>query len=74
MEGYNVLYPIGWDDNGLPTERRVQNYYNIACNPKVAYEPNFKPVHIENNKEEQLSRTQQLNTIRIQKKKDILTE
>ena len=29
LMGYNVLYPIGWDDNGLPTERRVQNYYNI---------------------------------------------
>lgn len=52
MLGKSVFYPIGWDDNGLPTERRVQNYYNIACNPKVAYEPNFKPVHIENNKEE----------------------
>ena len=52
MLGKSVFYPIGWDDNGLPTERRVQNYYNIACNPKVAYDQNFKPVHIENSKEE----------------------
>ena len=52
MQGKSVFYPIGWDDNGLPTERRVQNYYNIACNPKVAYDPNFKPVHIENSKDE----------------------
>jgi valyl-tRNA synthetase len=52
MQGKSVFYPIGWDDNGLPTERRVQNYYNIACNPKIAYDPNFKPVHIENSKEE----------------------
>ncbi len=52
MQGKAVFYPIGWDDNGLPTERRVQNYYNITCNPKVAYDPAFKPVHIENNKEE----------------------
>ena len=52
MQGKSVFYPIGWDDNGLPTERRVQNYYNIACNPKVAYNPNFKPVHIENSKDE----------------------
>ena len=24
MSGRNVLYPIGWDDNGLPTERLVE--------------------------------------------------
>ncbi len=41
----NIFYPIGWDDNGLPTERRVQNYYNIACNPTIAYEDNFTPEH-----------------------------
>ena len=29
MQGKNIFYPMGWDDNGLPTERRVQNYYNI---------------------------------------------
>ena len=50
MSGKTVLYPIGWDDNGLPTERRVQNYYNIACNPSIPYDPNFKPEHIENDK------------------------
>src|SRR5690606_33131392 len=27
MRGKKVFYPMGWDDNGLPTERRVQNYY-----------------------------------------------
>ena len=25
MRGKNIFFPIGWDDNGLPTERRVQN-------------------------------------------------
>lgn len=45
MNGKTVFYPIGWDDNGLPTERRVQNYYNIACNPSLPYEANFKPEH-----------------------------
>ncbi len=50
MNGKTVLYPIGWDDNGLPTERRVQNYYNLSCSPEVAYDENFKPEHIENDK------------------------
>lgn len=45
MKGKSVFYPIGWDDNGLPTERRVQNYFNIACNPNLPYDPDFKPVH-----------------------------
>ncbi len=45
MLGKNVFYPIGWDDNGLPTERRVQNYFNIACNPTIPYENGFTPVH-----------------------------
>ena len=33
MRGRNVFYPMGWDDNGLPTERRVQNYYHVRCEP-----------------------------------------
>ena len=48
MMGKTVFYPIGWDDNGLPTERRVQNYFNISCNPNLPYDPNFKAEHIEN--------------------------
>ncbi len=38
MRGKNVFYPMGWDDNGLPTERRVQNYYHVRCDPKLPYE------------------------------------
>ncbi len=45
MNGKSVFYPIGWDDNGLPTERRVQNYFNITCNPTLSYDADFKPVH-----------------------------
>ena len=43
MSGKAVFYPMGWDDNGLPTERRVQNYYGVTCDPSVAYDPNFAP-------------------------------
>ena len=43
MRGYNVFYPMGWDDNGLPTERRVQNYYGVRCDPSLRYDPSFSP-------------------------------
>ena len=43
MRGKAVFYPMGWDDNGLPTERRVQNYFGVACDPSVAFDKNFKP-------------------------------
>ena len=43
MRGYDVFYPMGWDDNGLPTERRVQNYFGVRCDVSMAYDPDFKP-------------------------------
>ncbi len=43
MRGKEVFYPMGWDDNGLPTERRVQNYYGVRCDPTVPYDPDFVP-------------------------------
>src|SRR3954453_23529406 len=43
MRGREVFYPMGWDDNGLPTERRVQNYFGVRCDPTVAYDPGFAP-------------------------------
>ena len=43
MRGKSVFYPMGWDDNGLPTERRVQNYFGVSCDASVAYVPNFQP-------------------------------
>src|SRR4030081_583997 len=43
MRGKEVFYPMGWDDNGLPTERRVQNYYGVRCDPSLPYDPNFVP-------------------------------
>ncbi|PLC12601.1 valine--tRNA ligase [Kocuria flava] len=43
MTGKNVFYPMGWDDNGLPTERRVQNYFGVRCDPTLAYDPDYQP-------------------------------
>jgi valyl-tRNA synthetase len=43
MQGLEVWYPMGWDDNGLPTERRVQNYYGVRCDPSLPYDPDFEP-------------------------------
>ena len=43
MRGKEVFYPIGWDDNGLPTERRVQNYFGVRCDPALPYDPGFRP-------------------------------
>src|SRR3712207_346545 len=42
MRGREVFYPMGWDDNGLPTERRVQNYFNVRCDPQLQYEPDLQ--------------------------------
>jgi valyl-tRNA synthetase len=42
MSGAEVFYPMGWDDNGLPTERRVQNYYGVQCDPSLPYDPDFQ--------------------------------
>nr|MBA3266601.1 valine--tRNA ligase [Nocardioidaceae bacterium] len=43
MRGKEVFYPMGWDDNGLPTERRVQNYFGVRCDPSVPYDAAFTP-------------------------------
>jgi valyl-tRNA synthetase len=43
MRGKTLFYPMGWDDNGLPTERRVQNYYGVRCDPSLHYDEHFQP-------------------------------
>jgi valyl-tRNA synthetase len=42
MRGREVFYPMGWDDNGLPTERRVQHDFGVRCDPSVPYDPDFE--------------------------------
>ncbi|MHC4858994.1 MAG: valine--tRNA ligase, partial [Planctomycetota bacterium] len=43
MKGKNIAFPMGWDDNGLPTERRVQNLLGIRCEPQAPFDPDWKP-------------------------------
>ncbi|MER7396047.1 valine--tRNA ligase [Streptomyces sp. NPDC000151] len=43
MRGREVFYPMGWDDNGLPTERRVQHHFGVRCDPSLPYDPDFRP-------------------------------
>ena len=46
MRGKSIFYPMGWDDNGLPTERRVQNYYGVRCDPQLPYIVDYSPPQI----------------------------
>src|SRR6185503_1703727 len=36
MLGKVVFYPMGFDDNGLPTERRVQQHFGVRPDPTLA--------------------------------------
>jgi valyl-tRNA synthetase len=51
MTGKAVFYPIGWDDNGLPTERRVQDYFGVSCDPSLPYDADFVPPPLEHKRE-----------------------
>src|SRR3954466_10928885 len=44
MRGKHVFYPMGWDDNGLPTERRGADYYGGRCDPSPPYHPPLLPL------------------------------
>ncbi|MDO9391391.1 MAG: valine--tRNA ligase [bacterium] len=56
MKGLNIFYPMGWDDNGLPTERRVQNMFHVRCNPHLAYAQGFVPKNDKKSPAEEISR------------------
>ena len=47
MQKFNVVYPMGWDDNGLPTERRVQNIFGVRIDNNIPY---IKNLSVENEK------------------------
>ncbi len=56
MRGRDVFYPMGWDDNGLPTERRVENFYGVRCDPSLPYDPTFEPPEKPENQKVAISR------------------
>jgi len=57
MRGFEVFYPMGWDDNGLPTERRVQNYFGVRCDPSLPYQVDYtSPEKPDAKKQEPISR------------------
>jgi valyl-tRNA synthetase len=43
MRGKEVFYPMGWDDNGLNVERRVQLVTGTIVDPTLPYDPDFRP-------------------------------
>ncbi|HET6953764.1 MAG TPA: class I tRNA ligase family protein, partial [Acidimicrobiales bacterium] len=45
MRGREVFYPMGWDDNGLNVERRVQLLTGTRCDPSLPYDPDVRPPH-----------------------------
>ena len=42
MRGKEVFYPMGWDDNGLNVERRVQLLTGTVVDPSLPYDPDFQ--------------------------------
>ncbi len=63
MTGKNIAYPMGWDDNGLPTERRVQNVYGIRPEPSLPYDPDWRPRKVEGREGDAVEEVSRLNFI-----------
>ncbi len=72
MRGYNIFYPIGWDDNGLPTERRVQSIFGIRCNPSLPYVEDLKlePQKKQTKNQREVSRQNFLEACQLQTQDD----
>ena len=43
MRSKEVFYPMGWDDNGLNVERRVQLVTGTIVDPTLPFDPDFRP-------------------------------
>ncbi len=56
MRGLEVFYPMGWDDNGLATERRVENYFGVRCDPSLPYDPDYRPPATPGEQKQSISR------------------
>jgi valyl-tRNA synthetase len=67
MRGREVFYPMGWDDNGVPTERRVENYYGVRCDPSLPYDPDFQAPDgpVSSNRRDDLLRISRQNFIEL---------
>jgi valyl-tRNA synthetase len=63
MLGKNIFYPMGWDDNGLPTERRVQNYFGIQCDSNQTYQADWVPNQNFDPKKDQVQKVSRQNFI-----------
>ncbi len=72
MRGKNIFYPMGWDDNGLPTERRVQGLYGVRCNPNLPYNEKWegKILNKKKKEEEEISRKNFLEVCQKQTAED----
>ena len=73
MLGKNIFYPVGWDNNGLPTERRVQNIFGIKCDPTLEFNESWQPEHTKKKRYSDFDAVSRLNFIQacqIQTKDD----
>ena len=70
MKGKDVFYPMGWDDNGLPTERRVQNFYGVRCDPTIPFDPNFTPPEKPSKQQVPISRANFIDLCHLLTKED----
>ena len=65
MRGREVFYPMGWDDNGVPTERRVENFFGVLCDPSLPYDADYEPPVIPAPKRQDFDRISRRNFIEI---------
>jgi valyl-tRNA synthetase len=68
MNGKNIFYPLGWDDNGLPTERRVQNVYNVQCDINEKYLEDLKVQKVEDQTSKQKDKQPQSQLLKVSRK------